>query len=144
MLNPAPVHGVDRALMQAADVVIPNEVEAAALLGLPTDGLLEGQAAADALAQTGVAAVVTLGSRGAAWSAGGDRGQAGPPRIDAVDATAAGDSFCAALALARVEGQSWEEAVRFACAAGAHAATIAGAEPSLPTRHDVERLLRQA
>jgi ribokinase len=89
-------------------------------------------------------AVVTLGARGAVWSDGTSGGHASPPNINAVDATGAGDSFCAALALALIEGQTVEEAVRFACAAGAHAATVRGAEPGLPTRAQVEALLSRA
>jgi ribokinase len=67
-----------------------------------------------------------------------------PPAVDAVDATAAGDSFSAALAVALCEGLDYPEALRFATAAGAHAATVRGAEPSLPRRADVERLLSGA
>ena len=55
--------------------------------------------------------------------------------------TGAGDTFTAALTVAIVEGQEPAEALRFACAAGAAAATKAGAQPSLPFRNDVEKLL---
>jgi ribokinase len=58
-----------------------------------------------------------------------------------VDTTGAGDSFCAALALRLAEGAGYREAVAFACAAGAHAATVRGAEPGLPTRAQVDALL---
>ncbi|MDQ4045568.1 MAG: PfkB family carbohydrate kinase, partial [Chloroflexota bacterium] len=87
--------------------------------------------------------VITLGARGAAFVSGAEEGLVNPPRINAVDATGAGDSFCAALGLALIEGQPIEEAVRFACAAGAHAATVRGAEPGLPARKDIDALLRQ-
>jgi len=58
-----------------------------------------------------------------------------------VDTTAAGDTFTAALTVALVEGQTPEDALNFACAAGAAAATKVGAQPSLPTRDDVIALL---
>ncbi|MBA2530231.1 MAG: ribokinase, partial [Euzebyales bacterium] len=64
-----------------------------------------------------------------------------PPQVRAVDTTGAGDSFCAALAVALAEGTGYAQAVRFACGAGAHAATIRGAEPGLPTRAQVQALL---
>ncbi len=64
-----------------------------------------------------------------------------PPLINAVDTTGAGDTFTAALTVALVEGQEPDAALRFACAAGASAATKAGAQPSLPFRKDVEKLL---
>ena len=144
MLNPAPVHHITSELQNSADIICPNEVEARALIGdsaTSGDDLLQ---LARRLATDGRMAVVTLGARGAVWSDGTADGAETPPHIAAVDATAAGDSFCAAFALAFVEGQPLAEAVRFACAAGAHAATVRGAEPGLPTRAQVEALLNLA
>jgi ribokinase len=141
MLNPAPVHHVTAGMIAAADIICPNEVEAHALLGLPTTSHDDPRLLARRLAVDGRIAVVTLGARGAVWSDGSTDGVTRPPRITAIDATAAGDSFCAALALAIVEGQPLPDAVLFACAAGAHAATVRGAEPGLPTRAQVEALL---
>lgn len=141
MLNPAPVHHITPELLDVADIICPNEVEARALLGNEASAVDDHQRLADRLATDGRIAVVTLGARGAVWSDGRTGGAATPPRITAIDATGAGDSFCAAFALAFVEGQEPADAVRFACAAGAHAATVRGAEPSLPTRADVEALL---
>ncbi len=137
MLNPAPVHQVTDELVDAATLITPNEVEARALAGADVTDV----AAAEALATQERAAVVTLGSRGAAWADASGSGLVAPPAVSALDATGAGDSFCAALTLALAEGQALEGAVAFACAAGAHATTRAGAEPGLPTRADVERLL---
>jgi ribokinase len=138
LLNPAPVHDITDELLDAATIVCPNEVEARALTGLPD---AEGVELARALATPDRVAVVTLGAAGAAWADGERDGMVSPPAITAVDATAAGDSFCAALAVAVAEGQPLEAAVQFACAAGAHAATVRGAEPALPRRADVERLM---
>jgi ribokinase len=141
MLNPAPVHNVTQELLELATVICPNEVEARELTGSESVEARDAGALADRLATAGRLAVVTIGARGAVWSDGTATGHASPPRITAVDATGAGDSFCAALALALIEGQPLAEAVRFACAAGAHAATVRGAEPGLPTRAQVESLL---
>jgi ribokinase len=57
--------------------------------------------------------------------------------VTVVDTTGAGDAFVAALTVALLEGQAHEDALRFACAAGAQTATRAGAQPSLPTRDEV-------
>ena len=84
----------------------------------------------------------TFGASGAALSRSGRViAEAKPPVVDAVDATGAGDAFTAALTVALVEGQEAMSALGFACAAGASAATRAGAQPSLPTRQEVCQLL---
>jgi ribokinase len=61
-----------------------------------------------------------------------------------VDTTAAGDAFNGAFAVALAEGSSQETAGRFACAAAALAVTRAGAQPAMPARADVDRLLASA
>lgn len=81
--------------------------------------------------------VVTLG--GAGVQVGDTRVGAFP--VDVVDPTGAGDAFCAALAIAMVEGADVVAAARFAAAAGACAVGIAGAQPSMPTRSQVEQML---
>jgi ribokinase len=84
----------------------------------------------------------TFGAVGAVLSRQGeDIARVKPPKVEAVDTTAAGDTFTAALTVALVEGQESQDALRFACAAGAAAATKLGAQPSLPTREEVLRLL---
>jgi ribokinase len=148
VLNPAPVGEIDRTLVEIAHVITPNRVEGrdlAARLGLALDADFDratdpAEALARSLAGSGRRAVITLGARGAAWADGNGSGTVAPPSVGAVDATGAGDSFNAALALAVAEGQHMASAVAFACAAGAHAATVAGAEPGLPTRAQVEAL----
>jgi ribokinase len=137
VLNPAPVHEVTAEMLALAGVVCPNEVEARALVGADRDG----EALARALVGEDRSAVVTLGVAGAAWASADGSGTVGPFPVDAVDATGAGDAFCAALAFTLAEGAALPDAVRFACAAGAHAVTVPGAEPSLPTRAQVEALL---
>jgi ribokinase len=64
--------------------------------------------------------------------------------VPVVDTTAAGDAFVGGLAVAMLRGTSLPEAVRFANACGALAVTRAGAQPSLPGRNDVERLMAEA
>jgi ribokinase len=86
---------------------------------------------------------ITLGADGAVLLEGGtETARARPPEVDAVDGTAAGDAFCAALVVALLQGRERREALRWACAAGALAASRPGAQPSLPTRDEVDRALR--
>jgi ribokinase len=85
---------------------------------------------------------VTYGADGAALFRGGkELARAAPPRVRAVDTTGAGDAFVGALTVALLEAQPPERALAFALRCGSHAASRAGAQPSLPTRAEVEALL---
>jgi ribokinase len=129
-LNLAPAIDVPVALLEHADLLVVNDTEA----------LHYGEA----LHRGGGLVAVTHGARGATLLRGGrEVAQARPPRIEPVDTTGAGDSFVAALLVALVEHRPLDAALAFACAAGAAAATTAGAQPSLPTRAVVEQLLRE-
>jgi ribokinase len=127
-VNLAPAMHIDVSILQRADLIIVNEVEAAWY--------------GDSLSAANGMIATTFGAAGAVLSRNGeDIARSKPPRIEAVDTTAAGDTFTAALTVALVEGQGHEEALQFACAAGAAAATKLGAQPSLPTRDEVSALL---
>jgi ribokinase len=85
---------------------------------------------------------LTLGPEGAVLLEDGEEvARAEPPRVDAVDGTAAGDAFTACLLVSLLEGREREEALRRACAAGAIAASRFGAQPSLPTAAEVDEIL---
>jgi ribokinase len=85
---------------------------------------------------------LTLGADGAILLKDGDEiSRARPPRVDAVDGTAAGDAFCAALVVALLWGREHTTALEWACAAGALAASRPGAQPSLPTAAEVDQIL---
>ncbi|HEX2032935.1 MAG TPA: ribokinase [Chloroflexota bacterium] len=144
ILNPAPARELPGSLLALVDVLVPNETEAAYLSGLSVATEDEATHAALALRAAGVDSVLlTLGERGALLA--GPSGVLAVPahRVSALDTTAAGDAFCGALAVALAEGSPLPEAARFASAAGALATTVLGATPSLPARHEIERLLRQ-
>jgi len=141
ILNPAPAPGLASSLPQElfalADVVVPNETEAAALTGLADPG-----AAAQALVAAGAGrVVVTLGDAGAVVAEGRRERRVAAYPVEAVDATAAGDAFCGTLAAAIAVGLDFSEALRRAMAAGALASTIHGALPSLPTGAAVDAFL---
>ena len=85
---------------------------------------------------------VTCGADGAAlFEDGAEVARAKPPRVDAVDGTAAGDAFAACLVVSLLEGRDRGDALARACAAGALAASRFGAQPSLPTADDVTAIL---
>jgi ribokinase len=87
---------------------------------------------------------VTYGVDGAALFENGEEvARATPPRVEVVDGTAAGDAFAACLVVSLLEGRPRDESLRRACAAGAIAASQRGAQPSLPTAHDIEAILNE-
>jgi len=141
VLNPAPVRDGLPDVWRFVDYVTPNEGEAERLTGIAVRDLRSAAAAGRALRARGAGTVVvTLGAEGAlACTAGGEIPAPAHP-VSAVDTTAAGDAFNGALAVA-LAGRL-EDALRFANAAAALACTRRGAQPSLPTRAEVDGLLR--
>ncbi|MCS6800853.1 MAG: ribokinase [Chloroflexota bacterium] len=140
--NAAPAGPVDPALFALADILVVNEQEAEAFAGLSLENEDCLREAARRLQQRGPATViVTLGERGAFLLTGGRELRLNAIRVDAVDATGAGDAFVGAFAARLAAGDPVERAVRFANAAGALAVTTLGAEPAMPTRAAIERLL---
>jgi ribokinase len=90
----------------------------------------------------GTLVAVTYGAEGAAlFENGAEVARATPPRVDAVDGTAAGDAFTACLVVSLLEGRDRSDALGRACAAGAIAASRLGAQPSLPAADDVAAIL---
>jgi len=119
-INAAPA----RPLAVEADLVVANRYEA------------------EVIGEQGLLAM-TLGEEGAALLEHGvEIARAKPPRVKAVDGTAAGDAFTACLVVSLLEGREPEEALRRACAAGAIAASRFGAQPSLPAAAEVDEILR--
>ncbi len=96
----------------------------------------------DALSRRDGLVAVTLGAEGAVLLDDGEEiARAAPPRVDAVDGTAAGDAFTACLLVSLLEERHEDEALARACAAGALAASRFGAQPSLPTAAEVDALV---
>ncbi len=142
ILNPAPAQPLDDALLQAVDVLTPNEGELRILNGLAPDDRADTLELARRLQARGARhLVVTLGERGALIvpAEGPTQHITGQP-VNVVDTTGAGDAFTSALGVALAEGQPLVAAVRFATCAGALAVTKLGVVPALPRRAEVEAL----
>jgi len=143
ILNFAPARAFSAECFRQVDVLVVNELEAKFLSGVQISGKDDAANAASALLALGAAAVViTLGSQGAYAAAGALRRHIPPFPVAVVDTTAAGDTFCGALAVALAEGLSQEHALRFASAAAALSVTRMGAQPSIPLRAEIEEFLR--
>ncbi|HEX9134284.1 MAG TPA: ribokinase [Ktedonobacteraceae bacterium] len=148
---PVPREPIPDDLFTCVDILVVNESEAAGLAETPVDTPHGARRAATRLLTKGVKnTIITLGAQGCVWSTNGNsEGQISHRWIRTipvtqVDATAAGDAFCGALAAKLAEGSMMSEALRWASAAGAVAVTRLGALPSLPTTEEVEALLREA
>ena len=139
ILNPAPARTLDDALLRRVAILTPNEHEAEILTGIAVTDERGARAAAARLRARGPeAVVVTMGEHGAYASAPGFDGLVPAFRVEPVDTTAAGDVFNGALAVALAEKRPWPDALRFAQAAAAISVTRPGAQPSAPTRAEIE------
>lgn len=138
---PAPAEGLPDELLAAVDIVVPNETELAILARRSVDSTdLEAlESAARSLRTERV--VVTLGSQGALVVDGESATHIPAPQVEVVDTTAAGDAFRAALAVELSSGASLVDAATLAVRVGAATTLSFGAQPSLPTRDEVARLL---
>ena len=138
MWNPAPApnESVPLELLDLVDVLVPNQQELELLIG---NGSADNLESIFAMAKTFPCSstIVTLGAQGAVVVASNEAVHIPAPEISPVDTTAAGDSFCAALAGSLVEGKDLVEAAQWAVQVGAATTLIAGAQPSLPTSSEV-------
>ncbi|GAB2955679.1 ribokinase [Nonomuraea fastidiosa] len=136
-LTPAPAQPLPDELLEAVTTIVPNEHEAAAITGVTGPG-----EALDALLELVPEAVITLGSEGALYgSRSGERHRVPARKVNAVDTTAAGDTFVGALAVARSEGMPVPRALEFATVAAALSVQREGASTSMPARRDIEAAL---
>ncbi|MEM9520846.1 MAG: ribokinase [Actinomycetota bacterium] len=134
---PAPAAALPDHLLAAVDVLVPNQTELATLAGY--DGSVDLEIATELAAQLpSRAVVVTLGAEGALVVADGVTTHVPAPVVTPVDTTAAGDSFCGALADAIVRGADLVDAARWAVRVGAATTQRPGAQPSLPTPAEVD------
>ena len=141
ILNPAPAQPLPESLLQNLYILIANETEAEFISGTQITDMDSVARAADILCDKGVEKVViTLGSRGAFVKERGNYHQIPGLKVKAVDATAAGDTFCGALCVALAEGKNLTEAVTFANRCAAVTVTRMGAQSSLPYRSEIEEV----
>jgi ribokinase len=144
ILDPAPaLPGLPADLFRHVDLLTPNESEATQLLGRPPGDLTKDEAASIAKQLQALGpptVVIKMGPQGCLLADGSQITQIHAPRVKAVDTTAAGDIFNAALTVARSEGASLRNACEFAVRAAALSVTRFGAQPSVPSRFEAEPL----
>ena len=140
VLNPAPApDSLPAEVIASLDYFTPNETEMARIAGMPVGGTEEAVAAGRRLVEAGVGTVLaTLGEAGALLVTA-ETAQVIPTlRVEAVDTTAAGDTFNGAFVTALAEGMPEAEAIAFGNKAAAISVTRKGAQTSIPTRGEVD------
>ena len=147
ILNPAPAREILPELLANVDILIPNESELSLLTGMNVNDAASAETAAKEILKQGVKTViVTLGGKGALAVSGTQVSgtqvtKVDTYKVDVVDTTAAGDAFIGGFASALLSGKSFEDSVRHGCACGALATTKFGAQPSLPTKEEVNTFI---
>ena len=134
ILNPAPATKLPESIFADIDILTPNQTETAILTGISDDP----DKAVARLAELGVGRIVmTRGSKGSAVYENGKCTLVDACKVNAIDATAAGDTFCGALCVGLSEGLDLVEAARFATRASALTVQKMGAQSSIPYRKDL-------
>ncbi|NLS20514.1 ribokinase [Rhizobium sp. P40RR-XXII] len=146
IFNPAPAQVIPDSIYPLCDFIVPNEIEAAGIVGHPVDTDEQAMRAAETLLQRGAkTAIITLGGRGSLYRTPGHSEFV--PAIAAgkvIDTTGAGDAFLGGFAAALAEGRAPIDAVRFASVTAGIAVTRPGTAPAMPARSEIEALLSSA
>ncbi len=143
LLNPSPSRPLSTEILSLIDFLVPNELETQSLTGLRMRKDQDIPKMAARLLAMGVKnVVITLGHKGLYFKNQNKEIWMKAFKVKVVDTTAAGDAFMGALACGLAGEKPIPEALRFASAAGALATTKLGAQPSLPSRKEVETLVK--
>ena len=139
ILNPSPAVKLDDEIIKNVDLLTPNETELEIISGVSIETEEDIQKAAQIMIEKGVKElIVTLGSKGSLYINKEKSMFKKAYKVEAVDTTAAGDSYTGALAVALSNDKTIEEAMDFASKVGALSVMKEGAQSSLPTLKDVE------
>ncbi len=141
LLNVAPARKVEASLLKLVDILVVNETEIEMISGLRISESGEEGVIDKLLAIGAKTIILTLGAKGCIIKSNERNLRVPAFRVKPVDTTAAGDTFCGALAAQLSKGTDLVEAVKFATAAAAICVTRMGAQPSIPTRQEVQQFL---
>ncbi len=138
IFNPAPVENFDSDILKYVDIIVPNEHEAGLILGKTAASIEDAKQLVLDFAEKGIKSVVTLGGNGSVYYDEGIVKHCPAKKVNAVDTTAAGDSFIAGMCVALCEGKNIEDAVSFATNVSAVVVGRKGAGTSIPYRSEVD------
>ncbi len=138
IINPAPAQNLSDELLNGLFLITPNETEATLLTGIKVYDEITASQAAEIFLTKGVEnVIITLGKQGAYFQNNTQNFKESAPVVQAIDSTAAGDTFSGALVVALAEGKNWENAVKFAIEAASISVTKMGAQSSIPYKNDI-------
>ena len=144
MWNVAPARAFDFTYIPKVNILVLNGVEAGFLAEMTVTNEADAESAAQILLDKGVEKVIiTLGEKGAFVLTRQEKVSVLSYKVKAVDTTAAGDTFCGALAVAMTEEKNLKESLQFASAAAAISVTRMGAQPSAPDRNEIDSFIRE-
>lgn len=144
ILNPAPARELPHSILELADIVTPNRVEASMLTGVEVrDAKTAAEAGRRLLSMGAGSAVITMGGEGAVVVTGEEAYLVPAVRVTPVDTTGAGDAFNAGLAFGLVQGLPLMEAVKLGNMTAAIKVTKFGAQEGLPWREELEEFLKR-
>ena len=139
ILNPAPACKLPEEIFKYISLITPNQTESALMTGIEVKDEASRTKAIDSFHKMGVKdVIVTLGSKGSLVCQSNEQIMVEALKVKAVDATAAGDTFCGAVCVALSEGKTLEEAARFATKASALTVQKMGAQSSIPYITDIK------
>lgn len=139
ILNPAPACKLPEEIFKYISLITPNQTESALMTGIEVKDEASRTKAIESFHKMGVKdVIVTLGSKGSLVCQGNEQIMVEALKVKAVDATAAGDTFCGAVCVALSEGKTLEEAARFATKASALTVQKMGAQSSIPYITDIK------
>lgn len=145
VLNPAPAQILSDELLSLIDIITPNETEAEILTGVAVTDEQSAVKAASVFHDKGIETVmITLGAKGVFVSRKGKSRIIKGFCVQAIDTTAAGDTFNGGFVTALLEEKAFDEAIRFGQAAAAISVTKKGAQSSIPTRQETLEFLEHA
>lgn len=139
IINPAPAQKLNDELLKGLFLITPNETEASLLTGVTvTDDATAAKAASVFLSKGVQNVIITLGKQGAYFQNNNMKLKIDAPVVQAMDTTAAGDTFSGAIAVAITENMDWEQAIKFAVKAASISVTRMGAQASVPYRKEID------
>jgi ribokinase len=143
LLNFAPAKKIDPSCLFKVSILVVNVTETQYLTGIPVVSPDNAPEAAQKLISKGIdMVIITLGINGSFVLTKDFSGYVPAYKVNAVDATAAGDVYCGSLATALMEGKTLKDAVRFSSAAAALCVTKLGAQPSAATRDEIDDFMK--